>query len=348
MANIRIDWIDYAKAFSIIFVVLLHAGIPYPLKGVIRVFLIPFFFFISGIFSNISRYPDFLTFLKQKGLRILIPYFSFNLITFLFWLFIGRNYGADANTPTNPLDAFWGIFIATATSLKHYVPLWFLACLFVVEVLYFIIFRNVYKKQYQFILLVAILLFSFVLYQFNIKGLPWSIDIAFTMIIFYGLGTLLKDVLLKAEIKSLKNLIALIGIAFISTLIVLLVYNTNDEAKVYVNIFGNYFLFLIGATAGIILMICLMKLLTIFFKPYKFILFIGKSTLIILSLHLISGSVVKAIAYFGIGLPLSVFELPAVTYFYGISSIAFLIPVIFFIEKYTPFILGKFKPQHVE
>jgi len=73
--GLRVKWVDYAKAFSIFFVVLLHAGIPDPVKGVIRVFLIPLFFFLSGIFSNPQKYPNYTAFIKQRGIKILIPYF---------------------------------------------------------------------------------------------------------------------------------------------------------------------------------------------------------------------------------------------------------------------------------
>lgn len=341
--NNRIVWVDYAKALSIIFVVFLHAGVPYPLKGLIRVFLIPVFFFISGIFSNVSKYKETKTFFKQKSQSILIPYFAFNLLTFSFWFFIGRHFGADENTNTSAMESFLGIFMATATSLKHYVPLWFLACLFVVESLYFLIFKKIKHRKYQLITLSALFLFSSLLYNLNIKGLPWSIDIALSMIIFYGLGAYFRDIVLKNESKSFKNITSLSGISILAAVIVTLVYKINDEAKVYINQLGNYYLFFIGALAGIVLMICLMKLIAMLPKQNKLILYIGRNTLIILALHLISGSVVKAITYYGFGLPLNIYETHYVTFIYALSSVIILIPVISFINKFTPFLLGKFK-----
>jgi len=343
MMNNRIIWVDYAKALAIIFVVFLHAGVPYPLKGLIRVFLIPVFFFISGIFSNISKYDNAKAFFKQKSQSILIPYFAFNLLTFLFWFFLGRHFGADENIKTNALESFLGIFTATATSLKHYVPLWFLACLFVVESLYFLIFKKIQTKKYQLLTLAFLFLFSLLMYNLDIKRLPWNIDIALSMIIFYGLGAYFRDFVLKNESISFKNIAILTGISILAALIVTLAYNLNDEAKVYINQLGNYFLFFIGALAGIVLMTGLMKLITMFPKHNKLILYIGRNTLIILALHLITGSVVKAITYYGFGLPLTIYEIPYVTFVYSISSVILLIPVIFFINKFTPFLLGKFK-----
>jgi len=138
MKSVRIAWVDYAKAFAILFVVFLHAGVPYPLQVLIHIFIIPVFFFISGIFSNVNKYSDTKTFFKRKSQSILVPYFAFNLLTFTFWYFIGRHFGVDENTDTNAIASFFGIFTSTATSLIHYVPLWFLACLFVVESFYFL------------------------------------------------------------------------------------------------------------------------------------------------------------------------------------------------------------------
>lgn len=339
----RIVWVDYAKALSILFVVFLHAGIPYPLKGLIRVFLIPAFFFISGIFSNISKYDNTWTFFKYKIQRILIPFFAFNILTYTFWFFVGRHFGVDENTNINALDTFFGIFTATATSLKHYVPLWFLACLFVVEGLYFVIFKKISQRKYQLIALTLLFLFSSLMYYFNIKGLPWSIDVAFSMIIFYGLGAYFKDFVLANEKITAKSITLLSGISIIASLIITLIYHLNDEAKVYVNQMGNYFLFFIGALAGIILIICLMKMISMFFKENKLILYIGQNTLIILALHLISGSFVKAITYYVFGLPLSIYKIPYMTFIYSIASVVVLIPVIYIINKYTPFLLGNFR-----
>lgn len=341
--NKRIVWVDYAKAFAILFVVFLHAGIPYPLKGLIRVFLIPIFFFISGVFSKINKYNDTNAFLKHKSQSILIPYLAFNLLTFSFWYFIGRHFGADENTNTNALESFLGIFTSTATSLKHYVPLWFLTCLFVVESLYFLIFNKIKSKKYQLITLTILFLFSWLMYSLNVKGLPWSIDIAISMLIFYGIGAFFKDLVLKDSSKSMRNITLLTGISILATIIVILTYTINDEAKVYINQLGNYSIFFVGALAGIILMISLTKLITMFTKPNKLILYIGKNTLIILALHLIAGSVVKAISYFGFGLPLSIYEKPFVTFIYSILSVIILIPAIYFINNFTPFLLGKFK-----
>lgn len=347
MVNSRIVWIDYAKAFSILFIVMIHAGIPYPLKGLIRVFIIPFFFFISGIFAENSKDSNLLDFLKVKASRILVPYFVFNIITYLYWLIIGRNFGLDQQTST-PVDVFWGIFTATATSLKHYVPLWFLTCLFVVELLYFFILKCSQNNFSKTILIIIVCLISFILYQFKITGLPWSIDIALTMIIFYGLGDISKRSILRKESKSFKYILLLFTIIFISSTVVYIIYSKNEEAKVYINKLGNYLLFMIGAFSGVTLMTSLMKLFNVFFPTVKPLIFVGKNTLIILCLHLISGSLIKGIAFFVFKLPLSIFEQPSITYIHSILSVLLLIPVIIFIQKYLPFILGKFKTLNIE
>mgnify|MGYP003465892739 CR=1 FL=1 len=53
----RIIWIDYVKAMAITIVVLLHLGIPDPFRTIVRSFVIPLFFILSGIFSDPDKYP---------------------------------------------------------------------------------------------------------------------------------------------------------------------------------------------------------------------------------------------------------------------------------------------------
>ena len=59
----RITWIDYAKAFSIIAVVLFHTNIPH-IKSLAYILCLPAFFFISGLF--IERSASAHIFLKKK------------------------------------------------------------------------------------------------------------------------------------------------------------------------------------------------------------------------------------------------------------------------------------------
>ena len=335
----RVKWVDYAKAISIFFVVLLHAGIPDPGKGLVRVFLIPLFFFLSGIFTNPHKYPSYITFIKQKGIRILIPYFFFNFITYLFWLLIGRHYGLDSEFKDNPVEPIFGILYSTSTWMKHYVPLWFLACLFMVESIYYFAFRKIKRLNVKLVFLFLFGVLGYLNYIYNPYPLPWSIDIALPMIVFYGVGSLLKNPLLKMD----KNVFRYLLLSILSFAVVFLLYEVNAEVKVFINVYGNYVYFFIGAFAGILFSVSMLKMLDIYLKPVRFLQFIGENTLIILALHLIAGSVVKAVSFYILDLPMSIYEITWVKIVYSLLSVIILIPGMLFFNKYLPFLIGKSK-----
>lgn len=92
----RIVWIDYAKAFAITIVVLLHVQIPNPYQHIFYSFVIPLFFFLAGLFSHPDHYKSFADFWKHKTLRLLVPYIFFSVLNYLYWLLVARHMGADA------------------------------------------------------------------------------------------------------------------------------------------------------------------------------------------------------------------------------------------------------------
>ncbi len=340
MRQERVLWIDYAKAVAIFSVVLLHVGMPDPFKGIVRVFLIPLFFFLSGIFSNPEKYHNFCEFSKQKILRILIPYIFFNLVTYIFWLLIGRNYGLDSEFNTSLVEPLKGIVLGMYKLMTHYVPLWFIACLISVEILHYIVFKHIKTIKSTIFALLIFIIIGYLNYTFNKQSLPWGIDIAFSMIVFYVAGGKAKKILLTQQNNNLK----LVVIAVLSFTVVYLMYKTNSEVKVFTNYFGNYFLFYIGAFSGIIFSVALFKLIENISKPIGFLLYIGKNTLIILALHLIASSLLKAILIYVIGLDYTQYE-GTTLYSLIFSSICIIIlaPAIYILNRHLPFAIGKIK-----
>ena len=336
----RIVWVDYVKAFCIFFIVLLHAGIEDPFKNFFRVFVIPAFFFISGLFFNTQKYPNVVSFFKERILKILVSYLFFNILTYLFWLVIGRHFGADADlTEVNLLSPLLGILLGDYLLLDHYRPFWFLACLISVEIFAFFSLKNLSKKL-SILILMLFFLIAFLDYYYKFIHLPWGLNIAFSMIIFFILGVFLSSYLLYSKpIKKEKNYTALI--ILFSFFIVYYCANNNSEIKVFIREYGNYALFIIGSLSGIIFMISSFKLFAIYFPNVRFLQFIGQNTLLILVFHLIAFSAIKAVTYFILKLPLSIYENQWVVVCISISSILLLYPVIIFFNKYLPFLIGK-------
>jgi len=338
----RIYWIDSAKALCIFLVVLGHAHIPLSFKSDIYVFHIPLFFFISGLFFSFEKYPDYKSFLKKRIFQLVIPYFFFNIFTYIFWVFIGRKVGDDAHLLISPFKPLVGIFFGTDADhyLEHCAPLWFLACLFTVENLYYLVFRK-FKKNISIVLgFIAFAIIGFLDYKFNPIRFGWGLNVAFVMVVFYGIGSLLNSNLFNLnKIKTVSWFYVLI----FSILIVLTIAKINGKIEVSVDYFGNYFYFFVGALAGITLVISVAFFIERIFGHILLLQYIGRNTLIILGLHIFAGSIAKGITYFIFNLPLSIFEIEWVAIIYSVFCIIILIPAMMFMNKYMSFVIGKNK-----
>jgi len=338
----RIDWIDYCKALCIFLVVLGHSHVSLSLKSIIYVFHIPLFFFISGFLFSFEKYKDYTSFLKKRIFQLVVPYLFFSITTYIFWVFIGRKFGDDANTLMSPFKPLLGILIGNDAGhfLEHCAPLWFLTCLFTVENLYYLTFRHLKTSILAIIGLVTFLIIGFLDYKFNPIRFPWGLNVALVMVVFYGIGTLLRSSLLNLVSQKIRFWSILTIISF---LIVLFIAEINGKIEVSVGYFGNYCYFFIGALAGITFVISVSKSFQLLFGNNKIIQYIGKNTLIILSLHILAGSFVKGTTFFIFKLPLSIYENEWIAIIYSIFSIITLIPAMLFINKYMPFIIGKNK-----
>ena len=93
----RILWIDYTKSICIYLVVLGHTLIPQPMTDFIYTFHMPLFFFLSGCLFSFEKNPTFEGFITKRFKRLMIPYLWINLITYLFWLSVGRKFGIDTS-----------------------------------------------------------------------------------------------------------------------------------------------------------------------------------------------------------------------------------------------------------
>lgn len=335
--RVHYNWVDYARAIAIFGVVLLHANVPQPYRAPVKAFVIPLFFFLSGLFSNPYKYKDFVEFFRIKTKRILLPYLYFNIISYLFWLFLGRKFGLDADENINPLLPIFGVLYGTSQYLIHYIPLWFLTCLFVVETIYFLIFRYIKSDIKKVYVTLGFLLLAYINYVLNPHKLPWGIDIALTMIVFYSFASLVKPFITKSQIKF----DVLILTSIISLIILLYMSLSNELVNAFENDFGNYFLFLISAFAGIFFIVSTLKIFD-GFKPSKILLFVGNNTMAIFATHLMISSLIKGVMYFV--LKINIFEITNSLWYsvlFSIISIITIAPIIIIINKYTPSLVGK-------
>jgi acyltransferase len=115
----RILWIDYAKSICIYLVLLGHAHASQPVTDFIYTFHMPLFFFLSGCLFSFEKHPNFKEFAIKRFKGLMVPYLWINLITYLFWLFAGRNFGEDATISTTWYSPIIGILLGYSKQMIH-------------------------------------------------------------------------------------------------------------------------------------------------------------------------------------------------------------------------------------
>ncbi len=186
----RLDYIDIAKALGMLTIMWGHIASN---KSVVFVyaFHIPLFFFLSGMVFVQDKYPNFLSFLKRRIQTLIVPYIIYSFITWAIWA--AFSYVSHAN-----VESYWmplvETFIAQGSEgyLVHNVPLWFVSCLFVVELVYYWVAKLTDIWNLIVCVLLAVLGYVLVNYFefFDFTTLPWSIEVAMSAMVFYATGHL--------------------------------------------------------------------------------------------------------------------------------------------------------------
>lgn len=251
----RVDYLDMLKCLGMFIVV---SGHIHPYYGwfslLIHSFVIPLYFFLSGMTFKRSKYPTFGIFIKHRAKSLLLPFAMFSVITWLFWaLFnVATHTGADVWPPLLQTVLAQG----SGGFLVHNVPLWFLPCLFVVEVLYYLIDQM--HQKYK--VLVCVLLSALGACMISWwRGwsvlLPWSAESALVAVLFYGAGNMLTG---RFGLQGLQDIVLSKKKLFIPILIVLtaiLAFGARENGHITLgsDSLGKYpLLFYFDAFLGII------------------------------------------------------------------------------------------------
>lgn len=269
----------------------------------------------------------------------MVPYLWINLITYLFWLFAGRNFGEDATISTTWYSPIIGILLGYSKQMIHNTPMWFFICLYFLEIFYYLLFKPLQKKSksIKISVLIVIAVIGYTNYAYNPYTLPFCLGTAIVGMVFYGIGNLIVHNIQITKIKLLH-----IILVFLTMGIVIFIAHENGYIIIATNNYNNYILFFIGSFAGI----CMINLLSNFLslKPVfqNIIIYISKNTLIINSFHLLTFSFLKGIMVF-------VFHIPVETLYgkivpnivFALVSLFSCLPIAYIINKHFPFIIGK-------
>lgn len=189
----RFDYLDIAKGIGILLVVWAHIMLVGASHRLIYAFHMPLFFFISGMLFNKHKYASFGQFLTQRAKRLLVPYVLYSIITWCVW-------AAFRYLRHDEVDSYFKPLLQTIIAqgsgefIVHNSALWFVPCLYAVEIMYFF-----FSKANQWITLslcfatagIGALLVS--LYgSAYLFLLPWNLDAAFFALPFYGVANAIR------------------------------------------------------------------------------------------------------------------------------------------------------------
>jgi acyltransferase len=364
----RISFIDVAKGLGILLVFyghLIECFYKCGLEGAVEqmrwiyCFHMPLFFFLSGLVYKERALPAE-TFLKRQTLTRLVPAWAFNFLSMVILTFVVFLAGPD-----RPTTAFATVLKTKAVRFGwetlcgrpfFNVLMWFLICLFVVELIQFALRKRLRRTPWLLVSMVVFggLTFVFSRYRTFLAdfwgSLPfdagllkidfWQFSSAVAAIVFYQAGILLRR---QNGLAVASRPLVLVLAGAVGLLITLLTFNLNDARPVVFVAhggYGNAGWFFLSAFAGIAFVVGLAGLLS-FSRVLKKL---GQITLGLMCLD--------GILHGMVNLPLarrvaplipehSILLLTLSSAALTLLSVLVCLPVIWLLERYAPILLGR-------
>lgn len=281
----RIKFLDITRAFAIIFIVLGHTLVHSEHCGIIFKFLYSFhvvlFFIISGYTFKRKDKENLFRFIKNKFIRIMIPYFVWALLFLIPYMLLGQSVSdsigvnSSFSLKTQILNIMYGN--GNESALKQNSSLWFLPALFSIEIIYSFIIKLIKKMpKIKILILILMVLTSYITNTFLNINLPWGFNTALVVGFFFYIGYLFKEYNLfnKEGIFNIKYMGAIFIIGILS-------FYFNETVSCIEYKYGNLTLALLS---GLCLSICIIYL-SYLIKENKILEYIGKNTMGILIFH---------------------------------------------------------------
>lgn len=286
----RIEYIDIARGIGILLVVLGHNDFGYiSLFGhkLIYSFHMPLFFFLSGYFLKTSI--PFADFIKKRFNSLLKPYFfTIFLIYFMNVSFEKMGFETAIRRIVKSLYGS-GLYI-------DWVQLWFLPHLFAASLyafLFFAVFGRWNNRYVRWAALIATLgISSFFLKdfypftlsafgkQYELFGLPFSLDLVLLSGFFFILGSEIRQAVSE---KTFESVYLLIGSG---VLLLLLVHFFEARSDFNTRTYESYLINTIEAAAGIVLVLALSRQIELRTKRLASLFkYFGRISLFILLFH---------------------------------------------------------------
>lgn len=273
MQKNRIIWIDIAKGFSIILVVLGHSGEFFG-NHYLAWFRMPLFFFLSGLlFKPIAR-TELLRWIGNKSIRMLIPYFSFGLLILLVFTFI---YDRD------PFVRFYNLLYGGIKLTGEHGVFWFITCLLLTQIIFGLLSSLSFKIQISLISISYII--AHVMTNTSLKefAVPWNADVVLITLAYYGMGHYLKEIIIN-NINNVKLFAVSIIVAVVFIFLDyydVLSFSFDLKYKNYQNLLLDVII-----PFSFLIPVCMISNYLLKFRFSKIISWLGRNTVTIMYLHI--------------------------------------------------------------
>ncbi len=291
---------------------------------------------------------------------MIIPYFCFALLTCLFYFLLDTGFQPGVTNidffEASALYGIYSILYALGPLVSYNPPLWFLTCLFVTELLFYVFAKKYYGEPRKLVLWLTAAGIVGYLYSVYVPfRLPWNADVALSAVVFYGAGNSLKK-FTESEAESeagftmelnsgfremfirFDNLFLGIFILLNLTYFAYLLEFPTDKINMNVLKYGGFFSFYLLAFSGIFAFVYLFKKI----GSLKILEYYGRNSLIVLALHFPIKDVLTKLTVIIFGIELECFYCKtAFALSLTMLNLLLLVPIIFIINNYLPFILGK-------
>lgn len=283
MSNTKRDeYIDAIRGAVIILMLVGHSGAPKLVTTLIYGFHMPFFFILSGLLYNRTKW-------ESKGLKKLviskfkayiIPYFilcGINIAIEIFYDYLNGFTMLQLYKEAKD-SIIWVLYsYSTKARMSTSVPLWFLPCIFLSTILTYL-FLKVKNRVLRGTVIAMGLMINVALKIYKAPPiLPWHLGVAFVGAFFMIVGYYGKRAIDENATENNMAMILILSIIFL--------FCTELTGKVDVNVrnYGTHpFLFIVGSTAMSMALILLFKN---YLPNSKVLTFLGQNTLVIMGFN---------------------------------------------------------------
>ena len=272
----RIEWIDTAKGLGLLLVIIGHLKTPF-LASWIYTFHMPLFFILSGFVFSSDKYT-FREFFKKRVNTLVIPYFCLGMVIFLWYS--GIYYFQDRPAVE------YGIMLKDFLVQKHYWTIWFLAALFLTEIIYFGIDYLCKGRLLVSTIVSSIVAFcGFIWYRLGGEGIAWNLDVAVIAQFFFHIGYCLRRNMFVTNYvvdgNYLRRVCIILALLVLNvSLGKLCIILSGESLDMSIGMYGNEICTILSAIAGSLSILGLCSMI-----HNRFLNWLGKNTMVVFSWH---------------------------------------------------------------